>query len=62
MGPDKHLIVGGGLIGITEKSRIADLPLAGFIDMFKEPQATSRADTKHCRDKEDEASKTMSSA
>jgi hypothetical protein len=35
-----------GTTGVREKSRTADLPLAGFIDMFKKPQATSMADTK----------------
>jgi hypothetical protein len=62
IGPAKHVIDGGGEMGTSEKSRIADLPLAGFMDIFKDPQATSRADTKRCRDADDEASNTMSSA
>jgi hypothetical protein len=62
MGPAEQAILGGGMMGLREKSRTADLPLAGLMDMFKEPQTTSRADTKVCRDSGDEAINTMSSA
>jgi hypothetical protein len=62
MGPVEHEIHGAGATGVTEKSRIADLPRAGFMDMFKEPQITSRAATKLCKDADEEASNTISSA
>jgi hypothetical protein len=62
MGPAEQAILGEGMMGWTEKSRTADLPLAGLMDMFREPQTTSRADTKVCKDSDDEAINTMSSA